>query len=72
MSKYYGANFNANNFKIIMIQKEKNKVQEIIDNEGFDYTFDGYSSFKEIDDETFHQLRLNYLKAKEELENYLL
>lgn len=58
--------------KVIMTQKEKNQVKEIIDNEGFDYTFDGFSAFREIRDKKFHQLRENYLQAKEELESYLL
>lgn len=46
-----------------MTKEEKEDVCDIIDNEGFDYTFEDYSNFEEIDDKKFHQLRKNYLKA---------
>ena len=39
--------------------------------EGFDYCFRHYSSFEEIKDEKFHELRLNYIQIAEELENYV-
>ena len=42
-----------------------------MENEGFDYCFRKYSSFKEIEDEKFHELRKKYIKAAEELENYI-
>ena len=40
--------------------------------EGFDYCFLHYSSFQNIADEKFHQLRKNYINAHKELETYLL
>ena len=40
--------------------------------EGFDYCFDGYSEWQEIDDETFHRLRKQYLSSKNELKHYIL
>jgi hypothetical protein len=39
--------------------------------EGFDYCFRHYSSFDEIKDDKFHELRLKYIKIAEELENYV-
>ncbi len=40
-------------------------------NEGFHYCFKHYSSFKEVDDIKFHELRIKYLNAADELENYI-
>ena len=48
-----------------------NYVHSKIENEGFDYFFDGYSDCKDIDHIKFHQLRENYLKAKKELESFV-
>lgn len=39
--------------------------------EGFHYCFEHYSTFEEIEDEKFHELRLAFLKAANELENYV-
>jgi hypothetical protein len=39
--------------------------------EGFHYCFKHYSSFIEIEDEKFHQLRLAYLNAAQELKRYV-
>ncbi len=39
--------------------------------EVFHYCFEGYSDWNEIEDETFHQLRLDYLKAAKLLEEYI-
>lgn len=39
--------------------------------EGFHYCFEGYSDFKEIEDEEFHKLRLEYLSSAKSLENYV-
>ena len=39
--------------------------------EGFDYCFRHYSSFEEIKDEKFHELRLKYIQIADELENYV-
>lgn len=47
-------------------------VEYRMDAEGFDYCFDGYSDWKDIDDERFHTLIQNYLEAKQELEDYVL
>jgi len=39
--------------------------------EGFHYCFKHYSSFEEIEDEQFHQLRKKYLEVAEQLEKYV-
>jgi hypothetical protein len=39
--------------------------------EGFHYCFKHYSNFKEIDDIKFHELRIKYLRAADDLENYI-
>ena len=42
-----------------------------LEDEGFDYTFEGYSDWEEIDDKSFHDLRLRYLFAKDQLQTYI-
>lgn len=42
-----------------------------MENEGFHYCFKHYSSFEEIEDEKFHELRKKYLEIAEELEKYV-
>lgn len=54
-----------------MTGKEFQYVNCTIDNEGFEYTFTGYSHFKEIKDPKFHKLRVAYLKAGQQLAQYL-
>ena len=39
--------------------------------EGFHYCFKNYSSFKEVEDEKFHELRRKYLVISHELEEYV-
>ena len=39
--------------------------------EGFDYCFRKYSSFKEFEDPHFHKLRLEYIQAADRLEAYI-
>lgn len=52
-----------------MKKKELEYVVDCILNNGMEYTFRDYSSFKEIKDEKFHQLREKYLEATAALEN---
>jgi len=56
-----------------MITKEEaKKVIQDIRNEGdFQYTFEYYSGYEEIDDDRFHELRLAYLDAGKDLRKYL-
>lgn len=48
-----------------------NTLQDVIDMDGFDYAFESYSNWDEINDEHFHTLRLNYLSAMQELSDYV-
>lgn len=54
-----------------MENDEKYDVSVSVENEGFDYCFDGYSDFEEIKDPEFHKLRLEYLEAKTNLAKYI-
>ena len=47
------------------------KVKDDISNEGFDYTFRGYSSYKEIDSKRFHNLRKKYISDSDAIEKYI-
>ncbi len=55
-----------------MKTKDANMVWAYVDNEGFDYCFCSYSDFEEVKDKKFHKLREAYIKAKDDLEEYLL
>jgi guanylate kinase len=46
-------------------------VQYRMNQEGFHYCFKHYSSFNEIEDEKFHQLRNQYLESAKLLEDYV-
>lgn len=46
-------------------------VRWAVDNDGLDYAFRSYSSFKHIKDPKFHELREAYVKAANELEDYV-
>jgi hypothetical protein len=46
-------------------------VKYRINEEGFHYCFESYSSFDEIEDKQFHHLRKQYLEASKELETYI-
>ncbi len=48
-----------------------NAVYYRMKQEGLHYCFKHYSSFKEIDDEKFHELREKYLEIAQELEQYI-
>ena len=52
-------------------QDEWNMVRYRMDNEGIDYCFESYSTFEEIKDEKFHELRLQFLKSLKEKQNYV-
>lgn len=49
-----------------------NDVKYRMEEEGFHYCFKHYSSFNEINDEKFHELRLKYLESARLLEEYIL
>ena len=48
-----------------------NAVSYRMDNEGIDYCFEHYSSFKEIKDEEFHKLRLEFLDSMRKIRKYV-
>lgn len=57
-----------------MTEKEKEQWVNVayrMDAEGFHYCFARYSSFREIQDSKFHRLRKAYLKAAQELKDYV-
>jgi hypothetical protein len=63
---------------INMENLDREKQKDIIESlhyrkreEGFDYCFIGYSSWEELKDEKFHKLRLKYIEAQKELDNYI-
>lgn len=54
------------------VPKEKaTKKRAAIDCEGFDYAFRSYSSFKDVNDARFHELREAYVKAADALAAYV-
>jgi len=46
-------------------------VQYRMINEGIDYCFEHYSSFKEIEDEEFHKLRHEFLDSMKKIREYV-
>lgn len=50
---------------------QKQAVLDIVDNEGFDYAFVHYTDFNDVENERFHELRKNFLKAREELAKFI-
>jgi len=46
-------------------------IQYRMDEEGFNYCFDGYGNWEEIKDDEFHKLRLNYLESAKLLRDYI-
>ena len=59
------------------IEKLENKLDDFemvryrMNEEGFHYCFKHYSSFIDIDDKEFHELRNKYLEISSDLENYV-
>lgn len=51
--------------------KELDDVRQTIEQEGFDYSFTGYSDFADIKDQQFHKLRKAYTEAARALADYL-
>ncbi len=54
-----------------MNEDEKREIEGIVGVEGFDYAFVHYSSFDNIKDEKFHELRKAFVKAREQLSDYI-
>ena len=54
-----------------MKKKDRELVADVVENEGFGYTFMHKDSFEEIKDKRFHELRLAFKKAAKELAEYV-
>lgn len=50
---------------------DRDSIHFVINKEGFGYTFESHSEFKDIKDDEFHQLRKAYLEARKVLADYL-
>jgi hypothetical protein len=46
-------------------------LQYRMDSEGFDYCFESYSDWREIEDKEFHRLRIKFLNSMKELRDYI-
>ena len=60
--------------KIDKLHDELEKFEMVryrMENEGFHYCFKHYSSFKEVEDDKFHELRRKYLEISHEIEEYV-
>jgi hypothetical protein len=59
------------------LERLENQLEEIemvryrMDAEGFHYCFKHYSTFLNVEDEKFHELRRKYLEVSHELEEYV-
>jgi len=51
--------------------EQRENVRYRIEEEGMNYTFEGYSHFPYIEDEHFHKLRKEYLAAADKLKDYV-
>lgn len=56
---------------VTMKRSDAQSVLAIISAEGFDNAFNHQSTFKDINDVKFHELRRAYIAASKELANYL-
>jgi hypothetical protein len=52
-------------------QENWSNVRYRMDNEGLEYCFKHYSSFEEIKDDEFHQLREELINKIDEIRNYV-
>ena len=57
--------------EITMPAYDADSVLAIIGAEGFDNAFRHYSTYRDIGDHNFHELRKNYVAAADELAHYL-
>lgn len=58
-------------YKNIMNQQDAESIMSIIETEGFDNTFNHYTTFRDIGDHRFHELRRAYITASQQLKDYL-
>ncbi len=57
--------------KVTMKPSDAESVMAVISAEGFDNAFNHQSTFRDIGDAKFHELRKAYIAASQELMNYL-
>lgn len=63
--------FETYSYEITMRQADAENILSIIDTEGFDNTFTHFTTFRDIGDHRFHELRKAYVAAAQELKDYL-
>lgn len=59
-------------YKVTMSPEHAQSVIEVINAESFDDAFRHYSTYKDIGDQKFHELRAAYIAAADELMVYLV
>lgn len=62
---------NSNHYNVTMEKLDAASILEIVNAEGFDGAFRHYSSYRDVQDEKFHQLRKAYIAAANELIDYI-
>lgn len=55
----------------IISQEHAESIVSIIRTEGLDYAFSHYAIYRDVNDLKFHELRLKYLQAANELREYV-
>ena len=63
--------FSIPSFKNTMKQADADSVIQVIQAESFDSAFSHYSTYKDINDTKFHELRKAYISARNELMDYV-
>ena len=59
------------NYITVMKASDAESVLAIINAEGFDQAFNHYSTYRDINDTKFHDLRKAYIAASKELRDYI-
>ena len=57
--------------KRTLTTEQADSIISIIGTEGFDYAFRHYSSYRDVNDTNFHNLRKNYIDAAADLLSYI-
>lgn len=61
----------SESYKNIMKRSDAESVMAVIQAETFDGAFSHYSTYKDISDTKFHELRKSYISARQELFDYV-
>ena len=54
-----------------LTKEQRKELHYCLANEGFEYSFVGYSEFKHIKNAEFHRLREEYVKAHKALQSFV-